>query len=97
MKSWLKRIAAWRSQRRQDPLSHRVRAKGKARYVLRIALEYILLMVVGIGTMQFFDDGIQFSDFRFWVFALPITGIFWDSLRGGAKKAGIRMLALKGI
>jgi hypothetical protein len=62
----------------------RVRAKGKARYVLRIALQFMLLMIMWIGTIQFFRDGIQLSDFRFWIVGGPIVGIFigvtawWD-------------------
>jgi hypothetical protein len=86
MKKWLKKLQAWRAQRQQFSVEkwERVRAKGKALYVLRIALQFMLLMIVWIGTIEFFRDGIQLSDFRFWIVGGPIVGIFigvtawWD-------------------
>lgn len=36
----------------------------------------MLIMIVIIGTTEFFQDGIQLSDFRFWVVGGPFVGIF---------------------
>ena len=98
MKEWLKRIQTWRSKRqhrRQQRLLERwerVRAKGKTRFVLRTALQFMLLMIVWIGTIEFFRDGIQLSDFRFWTVGGPIVGIFigitaWWEKEGKYKSA----------
>jgi hypothetical protein len=86
MAKWPKRLQAWRAQRQQFSVDkwERARAKGKARYVLRITLQFMLLMIVWIGAIEFFRDGIQLSDFRFWIIGGPIVGVFigvttwWD-------------------
>ena len=79
MKGWFKRIQAWHSGRQQRSLEkwERIRAKGKVRFVVRSALAFVLLMIVPIGTVEFFHDGSQFSDFRLWLISLLVTGIFF--------------------
>jgi len=49
-------------------------------------------MIVWIGAIEFFRDGIQLSDFRFWIVGGPIVGIFigitaWWEKEGKYKSA----------
>ena|GEM_PF-2961852 len=61
MKDWLKPIQAWRSKRqhrRQQRLLERwerVRAKGKTRFVLRIALQFMLLPALNCAILSLIE------------------------------------------
>jgi hypothetical protein len=87
MERWLKRFQAWRAQKQQRSLEkwERVRAKGKARYVVRATLTFGLTMILITGIIDYLFNGrIQRSHIVFTIICYSLAGIvigfieWWD-------------------
>ncbi len=66
MNRWIKRIRAWRFQRQQRAVERweTVMARGKARFILRSALTFTVIMVSSMGIVDYLFDGrIRFRTF----------------------------------
>ena len=97
MKRWFKRLQVLHSQRKLRSLARweRIRAQGKARFVVRGALMYSLILIPAKDFSDYFVDGkMQPWSETFWVNTITycISGVFiglfsWASMEGRYENA----------
>ena len=95
MNTWMDRIRVWRLRRQQHSVERwsRVRAKGKARFVIQSALSFSLVMLVANALGDYYDDsGIQFPRFLYKQIYFVLGGVLlgfvsWWTMEGRYRNA----------
>jgi hypothetical protein len=95
MKTWMERMRVWRLRKQQRSLDRwvRVRAKGKARFVVESALSLSLIMIAVTAIRDyFFDSGIHFPRFLYKSVYFVLGGVLigfvsWWTMEGRYRNA----------